>query len=202
MSEHLTNDLVRRLAAPATGNRVVFDTKVKGFGVQITAAGSRSFVLKDRTKAGRQRQVTIGAFPAWSTTAARDAAAALKRRFDSGEDVLAAEREDRQSPTMGDLCDKYLSWAETHKRPSSVAGDRMAVRLYIRPQLGARKVVEVRREDIERLHRKISAGDGKRKASPIRANRIVALLSTMFALSRTWYVKTLPSGEEVSLRVE
>ena len=50
----------------------------------------------------------------------------------------------------------------------------------IRPELGATKVAAVRHRDIESLHRKISA------RAPFRANRLVALLSKMFALSIRW----------------
>jgi hypothetical protein len=44
--------------------------------------------------------------------------------------------------------------------------------------LGQRKVAEIRRTDIERLHAKVSA------RTPIRANRVLALVSTMFSLAQ------------------
>jgi integrase len=198
MPKALTDAIVRRLKAPEKRNIIYFDDRLPGFGVQVTAAGTRSFIYRDRTKLGRQRQATIGTFPAWSTKAARDEAKALKRRFDTGDDPVAEAREARQAPTVANLCDKYLDWAKDNKRPSSVTGDELAIRLYIRPTLGTRKLVEVTFDDVSKLHRKI--GDEGRH--PIRANRVVALLSKMFNLTRRWYERRLPTGEVVPLRTD
>jgi integrase len=196
MPKALTDAIVRRLKAPEKRNVIYFDDRLPGFGVQVTAAGARSFIYRDRTALGRQRQATIGSFPAWSTKAARDEAKALKRRFDQGDDPVAENREARQAPTVGNLCDKYLDWAKDNKRPSSFTGDELAIRLYVRAALGTRKLVEVTFDDVSKLHRKIGEGH------PIRANRVVALLSNMFNLASRWYERRLPTGEVVSLRMD
>jgi hypothetical protein len=64
MTEKLTDGIVRGLPTPSTGAKITYDADVKGFGVRVTAAGARSFVLNYRTKLGRERRFTIGAFPA------------------------------------------------------------------------------------------------------------------------------------------
>ena len=70
----------------------------------------------------------------------------------------------------------------------------------ILPAIGRLKVHEVRRSDIDDLHRKVShdlalqppsflsgRGDGPvRVSAPIRANRMVQLLSRMFSLAVRW----------------
>ena len=71
----LTDAIVKRLPAPADGNTITYDADVEGFGARVTAAGNRAFVLGYRTRAGRQRRYTIGSFPDWQTTAAREEAA-------------------------------------------------------------------------------------------------------------------------------
>jgi integrase len=202
MARHLTDAIVKRLKAPPKGSKLYYDDKVKGFAVRVTAAGSRSFVLNYYTKLGRERRYTIGSFPEWSTKAARDEAKALKRRIDGGADPVGENREAREAPTIADLCDRYLDWAKDNKRPSSIAGDEMAIRLYIRPHLGTRKLVEVTFDDVSKLHRKISDGDGRRRPNPIRANRVVALLSKMFNLASRWHQRRLPTGETVPLRTD
>jgi integrase len=53
------------------------------------------------------------------------------------------------------------------------------IRQWIRPQLGSRKVAAVELDDIDALHRTISA------KTPVRANRVRALLSKMFSLAST-----------------
>src|SRR5918911_231670 len=88
---------VRELQAPPTGNRVHYDRgkdPVRGFGVRVTAAGAKSFVL-NYTIAGRERRLTIGGYPAWSVAAAREEAKSLRRKIDSGEDPLAAKEAER-----------------------------------------------------------------------------------------------------------
>ena len=65
---------VRSLAAPEAGNRIAYERgkdAVRGFGIRVTAAGTKSFVL-NYTIAGRERRLTIGGYPAWSVAAARD----------------------------------------------------------------------------------------------------------------------------------
>src|SRR5262249_58171384 len=86
MTQRLTDRIVRALPAPAHGNRIRYEGgEVKGFGVRITAGGSRAFILNYRRKSdGLERRYTVGTFPVWSVTAAREEAKRLKRIIDSG----------------------------------------------------------------------------------------------------------------------
>ena len=65
-SSKFDDRFVRDLAPPPTGNRVHYDRggkePVRGFGVRVTAAGAKSFVL-NYTIAGRERRLTIGGYP-------------------------------------------------------------------------------------------------------------------------------------------
>ncbi len=70
----------------------IFDTEMLGLSICIYPSGSRSFMFDYRV-AGRQRRFTIGRWPEWSVTAARDRAKILRRDMDSGQDPMA-ERED------------------------------------------------------------------------------------------------------------
>ena len=54
----------------------------------------------------------------------------------------------------------------------------------IRPALAKMKVVAVEFEDVERLHAKIT------KRAPVRANRVHAVLTTMFGLAVRWKMRT------------
>src|SRR4051812_6993843 len=107
MSEKLTDAVVRALPVPAAGAKITYDADVKGFGVRITAAGSRAFVLNYRTRAGRERRYTIGAWPDWKAPAARAEAAELKKVIDRGGDPVGEIRTAREAPTVADLCDRF-----------------------------------------------------------------------------------------------
>ncbi|EJW11723.1 Integrase [Rhodovulum sp. PH10] len=183
--DKITDAVVKSLPVPAKGNRITYDAEVKGFGVRVTAAGARSFVLNYRTKAGRERRYTIGSFPEWKATAARIEAAELKKRVDRGEDPMADVEADREAPTVADLCTRYTDEHLPKKRENSRVSDEANIRLYILPELKHRKVAEVTFSDIDGLHRKVTK-DGK----PIAANRVVALCSKMFALAIRWGWRT------------
>ena len=58
-----------------------------GFGLCVCESGRKGFVLIYRSS-GRQRRLTIGTWPAWTVTTAREEAKRLKREIDKGEDPL------------------------------------------------------------------------------------------------------------------
>jgi hypothetical protein len=84
MASKLTDAVVKALPLPAKGSRIFYDLGVKGFGIRVTSAGARAFVLNYRTRVGRERRFTIGSFPDWKTGGARMEAVELKRQIDRG----------------------------------------------------------------------------------------------------------------------
>jgi Arm domain-containing DNA-binding protein len=81
---------------------------VPGFGARITSAGALSFVLNYRRKAdGLERRYTIGTFPSWSVTAAREEAKRLKREVDGGGDPVGKFQAEREAPTVAGLCARF-----------------------------------------------------------------------------------------------
>ena len=95
----LNEQVVRGLPIPKAGNRVHYfpgavlqgAAAPRGFGVRITAAGVRSFVMNYRI-AHRERRYTIGQYPDWSVLAAVKVARELGQRIDCGEDPLDGRR--------------------------------------------------------------------------------------------------------------
>ena len=184
MAQELSDGLIRKLPAPATGNRILYNSKVTGFGVRITAAGARSFILNYRTKLGRERRYTIGTFPDWKTGAARTEAVELKKQIDRGGDPMGDIHAGRQAPTVADLCGRFIDDYLPKKRPSTRKSYQQQIEAEVRPALGRLKVAEVTYSDIEDLHRTIS------KRAPYRANRVVALLSRMFSMAIKWKMRS------------
>jgi integrase len=187
----LTDQLLRKLPAPTTGNRITYDRgndAVRGFGIRVTAGGARSFVL-NYVIGGRERRLTIGAYPEWSATAAREEAKRLKREVDTGHDPLGERVAYREAPTVDELCERYLEEHAAKKR--AAAEDRRMIDRTVRPELGARKVAEITYTDIDRLHRKLTKTSARKKTgAPYAANRLLALLSKMFSLSIRWGMRS------------
>jgi integrase len=185
MATKLSDKIVRDLPAPATGNKVYYDSEVTGFGIRVTAAGARSFVLNYRTKLGRERRFTIGKFPDWTVAAARAHARELGKQIDQGQDPLAEIQAGREAPSVADLCTRFIEEHLPKKRPGTQAHYRSIINNYILPDLKNLKVAEVTFSDIDGLHRKLT-----RRGVQTHANRAVALLSVMFGLAIRWKMRT------------
>jgi integrase len=155
------------------------DPRATGFGVRSYPGGGRSFFIDYRLN-GRQGRHTIGPFPRWSAEAARDRARELRKRIDQGEDIAESKRERRSAPTIQDLIDRYIADHLPKKSGDQHRiNDEKRMLDEIGQKLGKRtKVVDVHDGDIEAMHRQITAS-----GRPVRANRILAVCSKMFALS-------------------
>jgi len=179
VAQRITQKLILKLSPPPTGNLIEYDSEIPGFGVRITAAGVVAFVLNYRIL-GRERRYTIGRYPELTATAARERALQLRGRIIDGHDPLEEREQDRTEPTLGELATQYLEqYAAHHKRPTSIRDDRQMIKKVIVPKLGKLRVRSVGKKDIESLHAAL-------KATPYRANRVLALLSKMFTLASQW----------------
>lgn len=91
----LSEETIKRLPAPPKGNSITYFAGAtiqgvkapRGFGVRVTAAGARAFVINYRLR-GREHRFTIGAWPDWSALKAVREARNLRQRVDRGEDPL------------------------------------------------------------------------------------------------------------------
>lgn len=153
---------------------------VPGFGCRVTEAGYKSFVLTYRV-AGQERRLTIGSFSDWTVAEARKEARKLRKRIDQGEDPLAEREAERAAPTIKQLAERYEFERLPRNRPRTQIEYKAIIRQWILPVLGNKKVVAVRRNDVETLHRKISETGAK-----VRANRVVSLLSAMMTQAIRW----------------
>ena len=141
--EPLSDTIIKRLPSPERGNKPHWDSAVPGFGVIVTAAGAKSFIFNYRTKAGRQRRFTIGAFPNWTTGAARIEARQLRRVVDQGGDPLADLEADREAPAVDELIARFAHEHLPRRRASTAADYRSMISKHIAPTLGHFKVAEV-----------------------------------------------------------
>jgi integrase len=98
--------------------------------------------------------------------------------------------ENRLAPTMKELADDYLErYAVPTKRATSLRNDRQMLNGIILPRIGILRLKAVGKRDIEDLHQSL-------KSTPYRANRVLALLSTMFNYAHTqkWLVENPAKG--------
>jgi integrase len=180
-----TDKWVRGLEAPASGNKVHYDGAVPGFGVRVTAAGAKSFVLNYRTKAGRERRYTIGSLGDWTISAARQKAKELRRVIDEGGDPRAELQDQREAPTVAALATRAMKEHFSRKAPDYAADVQRMITKYILPSLQHLKVADVSFGDTSKLHHKVTEAAGQ-----YRANRTLAALSKMMSLSVKWGMRS------------
>jgi integrase len=193
----LTEAAIRRLPAPERSNRIFYDPALPGFGCRVTAAGSRAFVLVYYNRAGRQRRYTIGNWPAWSVVGAREEAKKLKRLIDQGHDPLAEIEAERGAATVNDLIERFIEEHVSRKRLHTQYDYRNVIEGHIRPALGRMKVAEVAWGDVDALHRKIT-----KAGRTTQANRVVAVVSKMFALAIRWRMRPDNPAKGIERNVE
>jgi integrase len=169
--QRLTDAIVRQL--DPTPPRIVYDADLAGFGIRLSPT-SRSWVLNYSLNR-RERRLTIGAWPTWNAKQARARAMELRREIDQGRDPLQQRQAERAAAAMGELLDLYLEQAKSKR---SIADDRTMIGAYIKPRWQHRKVIDITSDEVESLHLELT-----KAGKPVRANRVLSLLSTVFALA-------------------
>jgi hypothetical protein len=112
----LNEEIVKQLPVPAKGNRVTYFPGAmiqgakapRGFGVRVTAAGARAFVLNYRLR-GREHRFTIGAWPDWSALKAVREARDLRQRIDRGENPLADRTPSPTTASVAAVIDEFVA---------------------------------------------------------------------------------------------
>jgi integrase len=175
----LSKRVIDGLQYKGKGGHYVWDDDLAGFGVRINPSGRKSFVATFRLK-GRQRFHTLGRFGEMTPEQARTKAMKTLYRARQGEDPAPSTTVEATVPQVTDLAERYQrEHADVKKRASSARQDLMTWQKYILPVLGKRRIADITRDDISKLHHSL-------RATPYIANRILALLSKAFNLSEVW----------------
>jgi integrase len=167
---------------PSRADQFLWDSDLKGFGLKVTAAGSKVYILQYR-KGGRgtpTKRFTIGRHGALTPEQARKEAARLSGAIASGSDPAALRAAEKTAQTVADLAERFLAeHVATKTKPSTAIEYRRLIERYVLPAVGRKPVREVTRADVSRLHH-------VHRTKPYAANRTLAVLSKMFALAEKW----------------
>ena len=150
-----------------------------GLYIRVAPSGKKTWVFK-YWSGGRWRRYTIGAYPSWSLSEARDEVAKARAQKDRGEDPAQAKQDKKKeafsAPTVEDFAYEYIErWSKATKKSKSWREEERLLKKDVIPQLGKQKMAEVRRRDIVALLDKIEA-----RGAPVMANRVRACLSRLF----------------------
>lgn len=137
-----------RVEPPAKGRRIIADhhrDAPRGFAARVNANGLVTFVLRYQ-HSGRDRLVTVGEYPTWTLTAARERAGGMRREIDQGADILEQRRREKTEPTVAEAVETFCR--QRADRLASGRDIRTTFRLHLVPALGRMRLKEVRRRDI------------------------------------------------------
>ena len=173
---------------PEAANRIHWDHAVKGLGVRVTPAGSKAYIIQYRA-AGRSRRSTVAQCSAITLKRAREVAGAqLLAIRHEGDDPLRRRQDAVTSPSVGDGLDRFFREdgprrvADKLMVPDTLATYRAQSERYIRPALGASKIADVRRREIEQMLARVKG--------PVQRNRVGALASRLFNSFERWEWRT------------
>ena len=167
---------------------VIWDEKIKGFGMRVFPAGRRSYILMYRIN-GVLKLVTLARIADLSLKDARARAASELSTARLGKTDLATRKKDeRNAPTIAELWARF----ENEYAPERIDAGRMTKRTLqeyrkqytrlIAPSLSRVKVKDISRGDIEKLARRWSH-------VPVQRNRTLGFLSRLFTLAETWELR-------------
>jgi integrase len=168
----LTETNVSKLKPGKTGDLVVFDDELPGFGLRVRAGGSRTWIFQ--YKLGDQhRRISIGKYPTIHPVQARKTAGRLHAEVKLGNDPAAdkAEKRVRASETFGPILRNYLARRQGQVRASSFAEITRHLERNLAPLQGLPLDVIDRRTIAAQLARITN------ESGPIQANRTRASLS-------------------------
>jgi integrase len=171
---------------PKGADQFLWDTELKGFGLKVTAGGNKVYVLQYR-KGGREaptKRVTIGRHGALTPDQARKEALRLSGAIASGSDPAASRAAEKSALTVRALAERFLNeHVATKTKPRTAVEYRRLIANFVLPTIGRKRVRDVTRADISRLHHEL-------RETPYDANRTLAVLSKMFTLAEKWVERT------------
>jgi integrase len=195
----------------------LWDTELKGFGVKCTGSGSRIYIVQVRMLGDSiigpdgvvlprsrvaPRRYTIGRHGSpWAPEEARERARTLLHAARDGKDPRAAVEQLRETPTLRQFAATYHAKRGTRgkgkgrkpKKPRSIEEDNRNLKLHILPELGDKKLTAISADDVDAFHTSM-------EATPIAANRCLALLSHIFTVAMA--AKDMPKSENPCSSVE
>jgi integrase len=176
MREKLTPGFVAKAPSPESGDRIIYwDAEMRGFGLMVTSAGHRSYVVQYRA-ARRSRRMHLKA--GLNLTEARKEARAILGAVAKGHDPLSDRRkkEGEAANTLKSVAEEYF--AREGKRLRTIEERRTVLERLVIPRLGARQIDEIKRTDIVRLLDRIEDENG-----PVMADHVLAYLRRVM----TWH---------------
>jgi integrase len=183
---NFTKTALEALPLPASGARAEYqDSKISGLRLRVTSSGVKTFCIFKRTKGGQPERITLGRFPDLTVEQARKEAAKVLATIASGANPAETKRALRAEYTFAELFEQYM---ERHAKLRKVTADEDKQRYtqYLLKPLGSKRLSQVTRQQIATIHADIT-----RDGHPTVANRVLALVSSVFGRGLEWEITNI-----------
>ena len=164
-----------RIAAlePVPGKRItVYDETQKGLCIRVTPAGAKAFYCVRRVE-GKVEWVRIGDATSVSIETARTRAAEIINDIARGTNPAEQKRIRKAEMAFSDLFSEWVKDCIAREK-KSLGKDQDNYRLHLQG-LARKKLSDIQRNDIRKLHTTLSVRSGR-----ILANRVLALVRALF----------------------
>jgi len=172
--KRITKRSVDSLKCPAGKDRTfLWDDALAGFGLCAFPSGARVYVIQYR-KDGRSRRVAIGEHGRLTPDEARTEAKKLLGAVEKGSDPVLERRAAREVRTFRTVAEDWLRLHVRAKRRSRTAEEyERILNLHVLPRVGSKRIVDLRRADLTRLHAAMSE-------TPRAANHALSVVSAVW----------------------
>lgn len=169
-SIRLTDTFVRALR-PTDKRFIIYDAALPGFGVRVATSGAISWVLLTRVL-GRRKRITLGTYPAYTLSQAREAARQTLASIEKG----TFQRTPRNLSFSEALSDWYQREQKANKSFTQV---QQTMALHVTPHLGKYQLNQITKADLIRVIDQVAD-----KGKLTQANRVRAFLVRFFTWSQ------------------
>ena len=193
----LTASFVRKAACPEGAEKInFFDSRQRGFLVEIRASGRKTYYQRFRDERGRERQFKIGRADIVTMEQARRKGRSVFARAILGEDSQQRREELRAIPTLEAFVrDRYIPFVATYKR--SWRTDETILRHHALPQLGKLALDEIKAEHIVDVVARMKA----KGLAASTANRVLVILRYIYNLAIKWRMPGIASNPTTGIEL-
>lgn len=172
---------IDNLCSKKEKDALYWDETLKGFGVKVTPAGTKIYVLQYRAGGSETptRRFTIGRHGSpWTPAGARTEAERLLLRIANGDDPASAkvqQRDDAEHLAFAPYADRYLNSMRPRWASGTWQSAESSIRRYAVPVLGRKPINAITRRDIAAVL------DGLPLDSPALPRNMFVRLCALFA---------------------
>lgn len=181
---HLTDKEIRAIEPKSQRMEIYDDHKiengrlklkgVKGLALRVTPAGAKSFVYRYWYD-GKTKRYTIGSYPTWGISDARDKARELAKIVDAGNDPANQKKKNKEAITLGEYIEVFRNdYVERKLKSSTQKSYNSRLNKICDDRISKMPLKDIDRSTLrEFLNAEV-------KEHPTNANRLHAILSKVF----------------------